>query len=115
MKEIVENKEAKYSVMLYELVQRFDDKLPEELTFEDTLEVGIEAWNLANNKGFLDPKVYEKELKKHKYAGIIEEMVAYKLDKYAEYDNIIVDYSTVGDMLRVKTQTFENYFLNLIL
>tara|TARA_R110002049_G_scaffold138450_7_gene298571 strand:+ start:1077 stop:1298 length:222 start_codon:yes stop_codon:yes gene_type:complete len=66
MKEkIIENKGAKYSVMLYKVVQKFDYSLPKELTFEETLEVGIEAWNLANNKEFLKKnKLYDKELKK---------------------------------------------------
>lgn len=50
---IIKNTGRKYSEMLIELVQKFDEQLPDELTFEDTLEVGIDAWNLANNKKIL--------------------------------------------------------------
>ncbi|CAN0574252.1 unnamed protein product, partial [Ectocarpus sp. 12 AP-2014] len=45
---IIRNTGPKYSEMLMELVEAFDEQLPAELTFEDTLKVGIEAWNLAN-------------------------------------------------------------------
>ena len=54
MKEkIIENKGEKYSEMLYKVVEEFDKELPVELSFENTLEIGIEAWNLANKKEFL--------------------------------------------------------------
>ena len=64
MKEInIENTGVKYSKMLMQLVEQFDELLPETLTFEETLEVGIEAWNLANNKESLGSDLYKKELK----------------------------------------------------
>lgn len=107
---IMENKGAKYSEMLYELVRKFDDKLPEKLTFEDTLEIGIDAWNLANKKGFLQKsELYEKELENHSYPEIIDEMVSFKLENFSNFNNIIIDYSTENDILQVKTQTPENH------
>lgn len=114
MKEkIVENKGAKYSEMLYEIVQKFDDDFPKELTFEQTLEIGIDAWNLANNKEFLEKNnLFEKEVKNYKYPEVIDKMVSFKLDKFSDFNNIIVDFSTENDVLRVKTQTPENYFDN---
>lgn len=108
---IIENKGAKYSEMLYEMVQKFDQDLPQELTFEETLEVGIEAWNLANRKEFLmENDLYEKELKAHKYSEIIDKMTSFKLKKFSDFKNIIVDFSTENDLLQVKTQTPENHF-----
>ena len=108
---INENKGAKYSEMLYEMVQKFDQNLPQELTFEETLEVGIEAWNLANRKEFLvENDLYEKELKAHNHSETIKKMVSFKLDKFSNYNNIIVDYSTDNNLLQVKTQTLENHF-----
>ena len=101
----------KYSEMLIKLVKEFDEKLPNNLTFEDTLDIGIEAWNLANNKEFLDSRsLYEKELKGHENHQIIGEMVNYKMDKFSDFDNIIIDYSTIDNILQVKTQTQENHF-----
>lgn len=115
MKEInIENKGAKYSEMLVKLVGQFDQLLPETLTFEDTLEVGIEAWNLANNKESLGADLYKKELRAHKYNDVIEKMVDYKLEHFAEYNNIIVEFSTENDILQIKSQTFEQHFNSLL-
>lgn len=115
-----ENKGAKYSIMLYKVVQEFDDSLPKELTFEETLEIGIEAWNLAHNKEFLEEdNLYETELKNYKYSETIDRMVSFKLDNFSKFNNIIVDYSTENDRLQVKTQTpqnhFDSFFKNIIL
>ena len=108
---IIENKGAKYSEMLYEMVQKFDEDLPQELTFEETLEIGIEAWNLANRKEFLlENNLYEKELKAHKNFETIDKMVNFKLKKFSEFKNIIVDFSTENDLLQIKTQTPKNHF-----
>jgi hypothetical protein len=110
----IENTGAKYSEMLVQLVEQFDELLPETLTFEDTLEVGIEAWNLANNKESLGSNLYKKELKAHNYSNVIEKMVEYKLEHFAEYNNIIVDFSTENDILQIKSQTFEQHFNSLL-
>ncbi len=111
MKEkIIKNKGEKYSVMLYKIVQEFDDNLPKDLTFEETIEIGIEAWNLANNKEFLEKNgLYEKELKNYKYSETINKMVSFKLEHFSNFNNIIVDYSTENDSLQVKTQTPQNH------
>ncbi|MEX2511500.1 MAG: hypothetical protein WD398_01230 [Cyclobacteriaceae bacterium] len=110
----IENTGVKYSEMLVQLVEQFDQLLPDTLTFEDTLEVGIEAWNLANNKSSLGEDLYKKELKAHKYNDVIEKMVDYKLEHFAEYNNIIVDFSTENDILQIKSQTFEQHFNSLL-
>ena len=112
---IIKNTGVKYSEMLIQLVQEFDEKLPNELTFQETLEVGIEAWNLANNKDLLDSKnLYEDELKGYENQAIINEMVNYKIDKFSDFNNVIVDYSTIDDILQVKTQTQEDHFNNIV-
>lgn len=112
MKEItIENKGAKYSEMLYKVVQAYDEELPAELSFEKTLEIGIDAWNLANKKTFLESNnLYQKEIENYEYPETIEKMVSYKLEHFSEFDNIIVDFSTENDTLKVKTQTTENHF-----
>lgn len=111
---IIKNKGAKYSEMLYDIIQEFDEDLPAELSFENTLEIGIEAWNLANKKDFLEKNnLYEKELKSYEYSDIIDSMVSYKLERFLKYDNVIVDYSTDNDTLTLKIQTAENHFNNV--
>ena len=115
MKEkIIENKGVKYSEMLYKIVNEFDNELPAELSFEDTLEIGIEAWNLANNKKYLESiNQYKKEFKNYNYPKVIDKMVSFKLENFPNSKNIIVDYSTENNILKVKTQTPENHFNNL--
>ena len=112
---ILENTVPKYSEMLIQLVKEFDEQLPKELTFVDTLEIGIEAWNLANNKEFLVSKnLYKKELENFKNHSIIEKMVDFKLDKFPKSNNAIVDYSITDNILQIKTQTQENRFNSII-
>lgn len=110
----IENTGAKYSEMLVQLVEQFDELLPENLTFEDTFEVGIEAWNLANNKESLGSDLYKKELKAHNYSDVIEKMIDYKLEHFAEHNNILVDFSTENNILQVKSQTSEEHFNSLL-
>ena len=112
---ILENTGPKYSEMLMQLVEEFDEQLPNKLTFEDTLEVGIDAWNLANKKEFLVAKnLYEKELENYEYHLVIDKMVNYKIDKFPKFNNEIIDFSTKDNILQVKTQTQENHFNSII-
>lgn len=114
MKEIIiENTGAKYSEMLVQLVEYFDAQLPESLTIEETFEVGVEAWNLANNKDELGVIYYKKELNAHQYGNVINQMVDYKLKHFSTYNNIIVDFTTENNIIRVKSQTREEHFNNL--
>ncbi len=111
----IQNTGAKYSEMLMQLVNEFDELLPIELTFEDTLEIGIDAWNLANDKEFLmQKKLYKLELTKRKNHSIIDKMVTYKIENFQNFNNIIVDYSTTDNILQVKTQTREDHLKSLI-
>ena len=109
------NRKLKYSEMLMQTVEEFDKLLPNKLTFEDVLEVGIEAWNLANNKEFLmSANLYEKELECHKHKSIIEKMIDFKLDRFPESTNVIIDYKITENTLQVKTQTQENRLYSLM-
>ena len=111
----IQNTGAKYSEMLMQIVKEFDDKMSIELTFEETLEIGIEAWNLANNKEFLMSRnLYEKELASYKNPSIVNEMVNYKIQNFSDFTNIIIDYSTDNNILKIKTQTQENHFSSIL-
>lgn len=111
---IIENTGAKYSEMLVQLVEYFDEQLPESLTIEETFEVGIEAWNLANIKEELGAISYKKELKAHQYSEVIDKMVDYKLEHFERHNNIIVDFSTENNVIKVKSQTREEHFKSLL-
>lgn len=110
-----DNVRPKYSEMLMQLVEEFDELLPNELTFEETLEIGIDAWNLANNKEFLVSKnLYQEELTSFKNHSIINKMVEFKIEKFPKSNNVIIDYSTTDNVLKVKTQFQENRFNSII-
>ncbi len=110
-----ENTVPKYSEMLMQLVEEFDEQLPSKLTFEETLEVGIDAWNLANNRDFLVSKnLYKQELESYENHSIINKMVDFKLKEFPNSNNVIIDFNTADNILQVKTQTQENRFNSLI-
>jgi hypothetical protein len=112
---IVKSTKPKYSEMLMQLIEEFDEQLPNKLTFEETLEVGIDAWNLANNKVFLmSKKLYQKKLENRKNSSVIDGMVNFIKEKFPKFNNVIVGYSTTNDVLQVKTQTQENHFSSII-
>ena len=106
---IIENSGRKYSEMLMMVVEEYDEMLPVELTFEETLEVGIEAWNIANSKEFLQSRnLYEQEIKSCKYSEIVEKMIDFKLENFSEYPPILVyplyAVSTLRENLENKNQ-----------
>jgi len=110
------NVKPKYSEMLMELVAKFDEQMPSAMTFEETLEVGIAAWNFANNKEFLlSHNLYEEELARFEDPTLTEKMIAFKIEKFEESTNIIIDYTTANNILTLKTQTFKNYFNSIII
>jgi hypothetical protein len=104
----------KYSEMLMEIYDIFDDQLPESLTMEDVVECCIDAWNLANNKEMLGEVFYKKELKAYKHNDVIEKMVEYKNIHFINYNSVIVDFSIENDILSVKCQTIEGRFNSLL-
>ncbi len=111
----IKNTSPEYSEMLLKLVDEFEKELPENLTFEDTLEIGIDAWNLANRKPFLEDKeLYKQELKSVQFRLTFEKMVNYKIKKFPEANQMIVDYTIIDNKPQVEIQTYEVFFNNLI-
>mgnify|MGYP001071807636 CR=1 FL=1 len=104
-----------YSEMLLQLVDKFEEELPVELTFEDTIEIGIDAWNLANRKGFLiDKDLFKQQLKQAKFKVVIEKMVNYKVEKFSDAEEMIIDYSIKENLLKVETQNQKDFFSGLV-
>ena len=98
-----------------EKLEQFDKKLPVDFTLEDSIELGIDAWNLANKKDFLMmEELYDKELKTYSKFPIFEEMVNYKVAHFSEKKDMIVDYNLMDDLLHVKCQTEEDYFNTIV-
>lgn len=109
------NIEQEYSGLLMQLLEEFNKKLPVDFTLEDSIEIIIDAWNLANKKDFLLlEELYEKELALYNKYLFFEDIVDHKINNFLENKNMIVDYSLVDDVLVVKCQTEEDYFNNMV-
>jgi len=104
-----------YAEMLLQMVDTFEEHLPEELTFEDTIEIGIDAWNLANRKAFLSEKnLYAQQLNATKFKVVIEKMVGYKIERFLYADDMITDYAIEDNILKVETKDQKEFFSSLI-
>jgi len=111
----LQNQDIEYSEMLMQLLEEFEEKLPKEFTYEDIIELGIDAWNLANKKEFLiGESLFEKELEDYKKYPIFEKMITYKVTNFSDSKNMIIDYSLLDDTLQVKTQHEEDYFNTIV-
>ncbi len=110
----VDNTKRKYSDILIEIYNEFEVQFPESLEFEEVIQHCIDAWNIANYIERKSKKGYANRVKEQKYPEVMEKIVAYKLDHFKEYKNIIVDFSTENDILQIKSQTFEQHFKSLL-
>ena len=110
-----ENSGAKYSEMIMNLYNAFENEFPEELAIEDVIENIVEAWNFSNHKTFLESNnLYSKLLKEKKYDTIIEKIIDYKFKNYSEFNNHIIEFVIESDKLTIKSQTQDEYFKSMI-
>jgi hypothetical protein len=106
MNDINEDHTPKYSDMLKEVIGKYESLLPAELSLEETLIVGIDAWNLASRKATEnDEGLFRTALSSRKYPVVAEKMIDYKLEHFAKFDHVIVDFKIEDDALKVKSQS----------
>jgi hypothetical protein len=105
----------KYSDMLKEMVGKYQELLPEELSLEDIIIIGIDAWNLASRKATEnDEGLFQSALSTRVYADVVEKMIIYKLEQFAAYDHVIVDFKIEEDQLMVKSQSQQDHLREMI-
>ena len=104
-----QNQNLRYSKMLYDIYTAFENEFPENFTFENVFDVCVESWNLANVRENLSPTEYDRRVKGHPYKMLLEKMVAFKLDRFDDYKNVIIDYTMDGENLQIKSQEPETY------
>lgn len=99
----------RYSDMLKEVVGKFQELLPEELSLEETLIIGIDAWNLASRKSNEnDEGLFQTALAERQYHEVVEKMIDYKLEHFGNHNDLIIDFKIEDEELRVKIQSQEN-------
>ena len=115
MSETEAQNKPRYSDMLKEVVGKYESLLPEELTLEEILIIGIDAWNLASRKGSdNDEGLFQAALEDREYKGVVQKMVDYKLEHFAIHNNVIIDFKIEGEDLKVQHQSQKDHLKQLL-
>jgi hypothetical protein len=105
----------RYSDMIKEVIGKYQDLLPEELSLEETLIIGMDAWNLASRKATEnDEGLFNAALADRKYPEIADKMIQYKLEKFADYDHLIIDFKVVDGDLKVQHQSQKDHLREMM-
>ncbi len=121
---IVPNTGVKYSELLEQFMSPFVNEFRDTEYIEDIFEFAINAWNFGNIEALMPKEELEKEtgLIKEKEIDIVllRKMIDYKVSKFKEYTNFIVDYELkevqAGEdrILSIVTQEEEEYLSNMM-
>jgi hypothetical protein len=89
--------DKKYSSLLYDFFQPFQDKFPEDFSMEEVIDFGRNAWNLGGMSLIMPEEDFKKVIAKTDAPAwqrdILNEMITLKREKYAKYDLFIADFS----------------------
>ena len=116
---ITPNDSVKYSELLEKFMSKFEKEFEDFEYLEDVIDFSINAWNAGNLKTILTEGESENvsnslfENEEDLDAILLNKMIDYKVTKFKEYTNFIVNFElieTKGDpRLNVISQTEEDY------
>lgn len=114
---IIQNEGKKYSDMLNDLIEAFENEFPDETDIDDMVGLASTAWNLACISQSLPEEDFKKMLASNPYpkkmSKILKKMIELKNEKFASYDRYIEDYTLEekngGLVLTVLTQTLKDH------
>ena len=113
----VQNQGVKYSQLLEQFIAPFGRDFDEVEFYEDVIDFVITAWNFGNMKLILpegeSDAIVNAIKDKDVDVDLLKRMIAFKIEKFKEYPNFIVDYE-VGErngdpLLTVVTQEQDAY------
>lgn len=112
------NEHLNYSDLLNDFVQPYEPRFPKDYIWEDVLQFGANAWNLATMEQFLPPGEHRSETYRNMSEPektIMKQMIRKKADTYGKYNRFIVDFTldespNGQDKLNVVTQEKEKFF-----
>jgi len=119
---VVQNKGIKYSELINTFVEPFEEAFSETY-IEDVIEFAITAWNFGNIKHRIPADEFEKIINTKSYEinqdiALLNKMIDYKILKFQEYTNFIVDFELKGSdedpILSIITQEEEAYLANMV-
>lgn len=119
---VVQNEGVKYSSLLEQFLAPFVNDFEDVEYYEDVFEFAINAWNFANMKVLLPESQGDEAINavivKDIDFVLLNKMIDYKILKFKEYTNFIVNYElkeTSGDpILSITTQPEEQYLAEMM-
>ena len=120
--EVVPNNGVKYSELLEEFMNPFASNFNDYEYIEDIFEFAVNAWNFGNMKVLMPQEEFKKTTDLIKENDInfvlLSKMIDYKVSKFKEYTNFIVDYeltqTNADPILKVTTQEQEPYLSDMM-
>ena len=118
----VQNQGVKYSQLLEQFIAPFGRDFDEVEFYEDVIDFVITAWNFGNMKLILpegeSDAIVNAIKDKDVDVDLLKRMIAFKIEKFKEYPNFIVDYE-VGErngdpLLTVVTQEQDAYLAAMV-
>jgi len=121
--EIQPNTGKKYSELLNAFVQPYEPRFPKDYRYEEILQFGANAWNLATMEQFLPPEEVRR-MDAHRdmpepERTIMKQMIKKKSVEFAKYERFIVDFtlketSNGKNKLSVVTQDKKVFFKEMM-
>jgi len=120
--EVVPNNGVKYSELLEKFMRPFASNFKDYEYIEDIFEFAVNAWNFGNMKVLMPQEEFEKTTDLIQENDInfvlLSKMIDYKVSKFKEYTNFIVDYeltqTNADPILKVTTQEQEPYLSDMM-
>lgn len=121
-KSIVQNNDVKYSDLLEQFLTPFAKEFDDVEFYEDIIDFAINAWNFGNMKLILPEGETDAIVNtindQHVDADLLKRMIDFKIEKFYQYPNFIVDYE-VGEkdgapLLKVLTQEEDAYLESML-
>ncbi|MBL4862920.1 MAG: hypothetical protein JKY09_07890 [Crocinitomicaceae bacterium] len=116
-KKVVQNEGVKYSDLLNDFIESFENDFSGDYEIEDIFGFAIHAWNFGNMSKIMPPEEFKDvvmppEMPKEENR-VLQKMLALKAKKFEEYDRYILDYALEERndeiILSVVTGGFEDF------
>ena len=121
---ILEDTGVKYAELLEEFIVPFSKEFIHKDYFEEVIDFGVKAWNMANINTDFPKRMIDEAVKSididDREVSLFNKMIAYKIDNFNSYTNFIIEFELKEDIpgnnpkLSLLTQESEAYLANMI-
>lgn len=116
---ILEDTGVKYAELLEEFIVPFSKEFIHKDYFEEVIDFGVKAWNMANINTCFPKSMFDKAFKSIDIddgeVSLFNKMITYKMDNFNSYTNFIIEFELKEDIpgnnpkLSLLTQESEAY------